>query len=79
MKRDGRTLDHSTPEEFRLLVLRRLRESEKLSAVAKSLGINRTSIYRWPEAASGRGRGERALASRPATGHPTKLTPTEQA
>lgn len=79
MKRDGRTLDHATLEEFRLLALRRVREGEKPSAVVKSLGMNRTSIYRWLKAASGRGKGERALASRPATGRRCKLTPTQQA
>jgi transposase len=79
MKRDGRTLDHATLEEFRLLALRRVREGEKASAVVKSLGMNRTSIYRWLKAAAGRGKGERALAARPATGRPTKLTPTQQA
>lgn len=79
MKRDGRTLDHATLEEFRLLALRRVREGEKPSAVVKSLGMNRTSIYRWLKAASGRGKGARALASRPATGRPCKLTPARQA
>ena len=33
-------------EEFRLLALRRVKEGEKPSAVVKSLGMNRTSIYR---------------------------------
>lgn len=79
MKRDGRTLDHATLEEFRLLALRRVREGEKPSAVVKSLGMNRTSIYRWLKAAAGRGKGERALAARPATGRPTKLTVAQQA
>ena len=79
MKRDGRTLDHATLEEFRLLALRRVKDGEKASAVVRSLGMNRTSIYRWLKAASGRGKGERALASRPATGRPSKLTPTQQA
>src|SRR5665213_1575458 len=79
MKRDGRTLDHGTLEEFRLLALRRVREGEKPSAVVKSLGMNRTSIYRWLKAASGRGKGARALASRPATGRPSKLTPAQRA
>lgn len=72
-------MDHSTLEEFRLLALRRVKEGEKPSEVVKSLGMNRTSIYRWLKAAAGRGKGERALASRPATGRPTKLTPTQQA
>lgn len=79
MRRDGRTLDHATLEEFRVLALRRVNEGEKPSVVVKSLGMNRTSIYRWLKAASGRGRGERALASRPATGRPCKLTATQQA
>ena len=79
MKRDARTLDHTTLEEFRLLAVRRVREGETPSAVIKSLGMNRTSIYPWLNAASGRGKGERALASRPATGRPCKLTPAQQA
>jgi transposase len=79
MKQDGRTLDHATLEEFRLLALRRVKEGEKPSAVVKSLGMNRTSIYRWLRAASGRGKGERALTSRPATGRPCKLTASQQA
>ena len=79
MKRDGRTLDHATLEEFRRLALRRVKEGEKPSAVVKSLGMNRTSIYRWLKAAAGRGRGERALAARALTGRPSKLTPTQQA
>ena len=44
-----------------------------------SLGMNRTSIYRWPRTAEDRGRGERALASRPATGRRSKLTPKQRA
>lgn len=79
MKRDGRTLDHATLEEFRLLALRRVKEGEKPSEVVRSLGMNRTSIYRWLKAAAGRGKGERALVARPATGRPTKLTPTQAA
>ncbi|AGW90425.1 hypothetical protein N234_35275 [Ralstonia pickettii DTP0602] len=79
MKRDGRQLDRATQEEFRLLALRRVKEGEKPSEVVKSLGMNRTSIYRWLKAASGRGNGERALAARPATGRPPKLTAHQQA
>ena len=79
MKRDARTLDHATLEEFRRLAVRRVREGEKPSAVVKSLGMNRTSIYRWLKAASGRGKGQRALASSPATGRPCKLSAAQQA
>jgi hypothetical protein len=39
MKRDGRTLDHATLEEFRLLALRRVREGEKPSEVVKGEGV----------------------------------------
>lgn len=42
------------------------------------LGMNLSSIYRWLKSASGRWRDERALASRPATGRPCKLTPAQQ-
>ena len=79
MKRDARTLDHATLEEFRLIALRRVNEGEKPSVVVKSIGINRTSIYRWLKAAAGRGNGERAPASRPAMGRPPKLTRAQQA
>jgi hypothetical protein len=51
MKRDGRTLNHATLEVFRVLALRRVKEGEKPSEVVKSLGMNRTSIYRWLRAA----------------------------
>jgi transposase len=79
MKRDGRTLDHTTLEEMRFMALRRVREGEKPSVVVKSLGMNRTSIYRWLKAAAGRGNGERALTARPIPGRPTKLSAAQQA
>jgi transposase len=78
MKRDGRTLDHKTLEEFRLLAVRRVREGEKPSAVVRSLGLNRTSIYRWLKAEAQSDEGELALLSRPVTGRPPKLTPVQQ-
>lgn len=78
MKRDGRTLDHRTLEEFRFLALRRVNEGETPSAVVRSLGMNRTSIYRWLKAAKESGKGELALLSQPATGRPTKLTAAQQ-
>ena len=79
MKRDGRTLDHRTLEEFRFLAVRRVNEGETASAVVRSLGLHRTSIYRWLKAANESGKGELALVSRPATGRPTKLTAAQQA
>ena len=79
MKRDGRALDHTTLQEFRLLAVRRVREGEKASVVVRSLGMNRTSIYRWLRAEADSGQGERALLARPITGRPSKLTLLQQA
>lgn len=45
---DGRTLDHDTNEYLRMLAVRRVVEDdEKPSDVMKSLGLCRTTIYRW--------------------------------
>lgn len=47
-KIDGRTLDHTTSEHLREHALRRVREDgEKPSAVILSMGLCRTTIYRW--------------------------------
>jgi transposase len=47
-KVDGRTLDHKTLEEFRRLAVRRVIEDDEApSAVMESLGLCRTTIYRW--------------------------------
>ncbi len=43
-----------------------------------SYGFCRTTIYKWLRAAHGRGKGLRALASRPATGRPRTLTPAQE-
>ena len=80
MKRDGRTLDHGTLEEFRLLALRRVREGEKPSdggEVARD-----ESHLDLPVAEGGvwsRQRSARFGRSRPATGRPSKLTPAQRA
>lgn len=78
MKRDGRTLDHRTLEEIRRMAVERVREGERPSAVIASYGFHRCVIYRWLNAAAGRGKGLRALASRPATGRPRTLTPAQE-
>jgi len=47
-KIDGRTLDHKTLEHMRMLAVRRvIEDGEAPSEVIKSLGLCRTSIYRW--------------------------------
>lgn len=78
MKRDGRTLDHPTLEALRRLAVQRVREGEVPSAVIASLGLHRTSIYRWLRAVEGHGRGLRALRSTRGTGRPRSLTPAQE-
>lgn len=47
-KIDGRSLDHKTLEHMRMLAVRRvIEDGEAPSEVIESLGLNRTSIYRW--------------------------------
>jgi transposase len=47
-KIDGRTLDHKTLEHIRKLAVKRVMEDgEAPSEVMKSMGLCRTSIYRW--------------------------------
>ena len=71
MKRDGRTLDHKTLEEIRLMAVERVRDGEKPSGVIAAYGFSRTTIYRWLQASSGPGKGLEALRSTRATGRLT--------
>jgi len=77
MKIDGRWLPHSSLETLRQLAWKRVQAGEKPSAVVKSFGFCRTTIYRWLRAAA-RG-GEEALASRKASGRPPLLTLKQKA
>jgi transposase len=47
MRIDGRTLDHTTLETFRKLAVQRVLDGKRPAEVVRSLGMNRTSIYRW--------------------------------
>jgi Transposase and inactivated derivatives len=78
MKRDGRKLDHHTLEEIRKMAVERVREGEKPSVVIASYGFHRCVIYRWLKAASGRGKGVKALVARKGSGRPRKLTPAQE-
>lgn len=78
MKRDGRTFDHQTLEAIRLMAIERVREGERPADVIASYGFNRTTIYKWLNAALKPGVGIKALRSTPATGRPTKLTPAQE-
>ena len=78
MKRDGRTLDHQTLEAIRLMAVERVREGEAASEVIAAYGFNRTTIYKWIQAALQPGVGIKALRSTPATGRPRSLTPAQE-
>jgi transposase len=73
MKIDGRTLDHKTLEHLRITAVRRVIEDrEAPSAVMESMGLCRTSIYRWLRCHEKDGWG--ALAAKIARGPEPKLT-----
>ncbi len=76
MKRqDGRSLPHATLETLRLMAIRRVRAGEEPSAVIRSYGFCRTTIYRWLRAAATGGEG--AVRARKGTGRPPLLTPRQ--
>ena len=64
MKRDGRTFDHQTLEAIRLMAVERVREGEPAAAVIAGYGFNRTTIYKWIQAARRPGVGIRHCARR---------------
>jgi transposase len=78
MKRDGRALDHQTLETIRMMAIERVREGERPSDVIAGYGFNRTTIYKWIQAALQPGVGMRALQSKPATGRPRTLTAAQE-
>lgn len=72
-KTDGRKLDHKTSEHLRRLAVRRVvEEGERPSEVMRSLGLCRTTIYRWLRAFSKKGHA--ALAARKAPGRKPTLS-----
>jgi transposase len=76
-KIDGRTIDHKTLEHMRVLAVRRVIEDrEAPSQVIASLGLNRTSIYRWLNRYEGAGL--EALVEKIALGPEPKLTPKQR-
>jgi transposase len=72
MKIDGRSLSHEALEAIRIIAVRRVHEGERPSAVIKSFGLCRTTIYPWLRADLRSG--EAALQSRRSTGRPPSLT-----
>jgi len=72
-KIDGRTLDHKTLEHLRKLAVKRVVEDDEApSEVMKSLGLCRTSIYRWLRTYDAAGMG--ALVEKIARGREPKLS-----
>ncbi|HYW03346.1 MAG TPA: IS630 family transposase [Gammaproteobacteria bacterium] len=74
MKRDGRHYDPKTKEAMRLLAVQRIREGESVSSVMASLGLCRTTAYKWLGQLEPDQEPQSALAARPHTGRPGKLT-----
>lgn len=77
MRIDGRGLAHETLETIRRMAVRRVKDGEAPSAVIKSYGFCRTTIYRWLRQA--RRSGEEALKARKATGRPPGLKKRQKA
>lgn len=61
-----------------MMAVERVRDGERPSTVIASYGFNRTTIYKWLNAASKPGVGVAALRSRPASGRPRSLTPRQE-
>src|SRR3970282_98977 len=78
MKVDGRHVDLKTLEQIRRMAFQRVREGEKPAGVIASFGFCRTTIYKWMNAAAGRGRGLKALRSTRGTGRPRSLTSAQE-
>jgi transposase len=76
MRIDGRSLTHEASETIRIMAVRRVKEGERPSAVIKSYGLCRTTVYKWLRAEA-RG-GEAALTARKASGPPCKLSERQQ-
>lgn len=76
MRVDGRTLGRQALESLRIVGVKRVREGrETPSVVMRSLGLCRTTIYRWLRRAR---RGVEGLRARKGTGRPRKLTPRQE-
>ena len=75
MQVDGRTLSHEMSETIRRMAVERVREGERPSAVIKSYGLCRTTIYKWLRAV--RRSGREALKARKHPGRKPALSPRQ--
>src|SRR5213593_881837 len=76
MRIDGRTLSHETSETIRRLAVRRVKDGAAPSAVIKSYGLCRTTIYKWLTAE--RRGGAAALTARKHPGRKPALAPRQK-
>src|SRR6266487_2436079 len=76
MQVDGRTLSHEMSETIRRMAVERVREGERPSAVIKSYGLCRTTIYKWLRAV--RRSGREALTARKHPGRKPALAPRQK-
>src|ERR1700751_1943646 len=76
MQVDGRTLSHEISETIRRMAVERVREGERPSAVIKSYGLCRTTIYKWLRAV--RRSGPEALKAREHPGRKPALSPRQK-
>lgn len=67
---DGRKLPRDSKEQLRIVAVRRVMSGESPEAVAKGMGLNRRTIYRWLEAHYYGG--EDALKAKPIPGAPLR-------
>jgi transposase len=68
---DGRSLDHVSLQTMRIRAVKAVSNGEKPTAVARVLGVNPRSVFRWlADYASG---GQKALQAKPIPGRPPKL------
>jgi transposase len=72
MEIDRRTLESMSLETIRTMAVQRVRDGEQPTAVSRSFGLCRTTIYRWLRAVQTGG--QEALRSRKATGRPPRIS-----
>jgi len=72
---DGRSFDHHTLQQMRMLAVKAVREGATVAEVARSYGLNTRTVYRWlADHADG---GQQALLAKEIPGRPRKLSADE--
>lgn len=70
--RDGRALDKAAMHTIRMQAVKAVREGRTVADVAETFGLNERTVFRWlAKFADG---GQKALASKPKSGRPPKLS-----